>query len=91
MFALVLASLLPMFISTAARISTPFEQPGKSTQVAAKNPSPTERLRMQYAYSRLPLYFVENRGQVGESVKYYQRGGSHTAYFTREGISFHRG
>lgn len=91
MFALVLASLLPMFISTAARISTPFEQPGKSTQVAAKNPSPTERLRMQYAYSRLPLYFVENRGQVGESVKYYQRGGSHTAYFTREGISFASG
>ena len=43
---------------------------------------------MQDAYRRLPLHFVENRGQVGERVKYYQRGGGHTAYFTPEGISF---
>ena len=87
-FALILASLLLMFISAAARTGTPLEQPGKSTHIAAKNLSPQERSSMQDAYRRLPLYFVENRGQAGERVKYYQRGGGHTAYFTPEGISF---
>ena len=37
-------------------------------------------------FGRLPLYFIENRGQVDQEVKYYARGHGHTTFFTRKGL-----
>jgi hypothetical protein len=39
-------------------------------------------------FGRLPLYFIENRGQVAPQVKFYQRGAGETIFFTQEGIGF---
>lgn len=37
-------------------------------------------------YGRLPLYFIENRGQVDKRVKYYAAGKGQTLFFTRQGM-----
>ena len=39
-------------------------------------------------YGRVPLYFIENRGQADDRVKYYEAGNGHTTFFTREGVVF---
>jgi hypothetical protein len=50
-----------------------------------KGSSPT---RVQAAVSKLPLYFIENRGQVDERVHYYVQGKETTLYFTPQGVTF---
>lgn len=40
------------------------------------------------AFGRLPLYFVENHGQMDARVAYYVQGYDKTLYFTSEGLSF---
>ncbi|MDI6791776.1 MAG: SBBP repeat-containing protein, partial [bacterium] len=39
-------------------------------------------------YGKLPLYFIENRGQIDNQVKYYTRLPGQTLYFTQEEIVF---
>jgi hypothetical protein len=39
-------------------------------------------------FGQLPLYFVENRGQLDERVAYYIQGSDKTIYFTAEGVTF---
>jgi len=39
-------------------------------------------------FSNLPLYFIENQGQLDEQVDYYLKGADKTLYFTSEGITF---
>jgi hypothetical protein len=36
----------------------------------------------------MPVYFIENRGQVDERVAYYVQGSDKTLYFTAEGVTF---
>ena len=38
--------------------------------------------------SQLPLYFIENRGQVGAAARYYIQGRDRTLYFTPDGVIF---
>ena len=47
-----------------------------------------ETARVQGAYGKLPLYFIENKGQVDSAVSYYVQGADTTLYFTREGVTF---
>jgi len=47
-----------------------------------------ETARIQEAYGKLPLYFIENQGQVDSRVAYYVQGADTTLYFTREGVTF---
>ncbi|MHB8069831.1 MAG: DUF7948 domain-containing protein [Desulfobaccales bacterium] len=42
--------------------------------------------RLESSYCRLPLYFIENRGQVDKKVKYYAMAKGRTMFFTREGM-----
>src|SRR5713101_3131152 len=44
--------------------------------------------RVQATLSKLPLYFIENRGQVDGQVAYYVQGRETSLYFTAEGITF---
>ncbi|EDP75942.1 SBBP repeat-containing protein [Hydrogenivirga sp. 128-5-R1-1] len=37
-------------------------------------------------YGKLPLHFIENRGQLDKRVKFYERGTAHSTYFTEEGV-----
>ena len=46
------------------------------------------RARVQAMLGQLPLYFVENRGQVDGSVAYYVQGRDTTVYFTSSGVTF---
>ncbi|MBL6978782.1 MAG: SBBP repeat-containing protein [Desulfobacteraceae bacterium] len=40
------------------------------------------------AYSKLPLYFIENKGQLDPKVRFYVKTSGQTLYFTDEGIVF---
>jgi len=40
------------------------------------------------AYQKLPLYFIENRGQLNEEVLYYAKLPQGTVYFTGEKVVF---
>ncbi len=51
----------------------------------------TDRLtgmQVQKALHGLPLYFIENRGQVDERVAYYLQGRDKSVYFTCGGAHF---
>jgi hypothetical protein len=37
---------------------------------------------------RMPLYFIENQGQLDEQVAYYVQGQDKTLYFTPQGVTF---
>jgi len=47
-----------------------------------------ETARIQEAYGKLPLYFIENKGQVDSRVAFYVQGADTMLYFTREGVTF---
>ena len=49
---------------------------------------PTAEARLQTAFGNLPLYFIENRGQVDKRVAYYVQGSDATLYFTSGGVTF---
>jgi len=44
--------------------------------------------RLEQAFGHLPLYFVENQGQMDERVAYYIQGSDKMIYFTPEGVTF---
>jgi len=46
------------------------------------------RARFGEAFGKLPLYFVENRGQIDKRVGYYVQGSDKTIYFTNQGLTF---
>jgi hypothetical protein len=43
---------------------------------------------MKQVSSKLPLYFIENRGQVDPQVRYYVQGRETSLYFTPHGVTF---
>jgi len=43
---------------------------------------------VQAVLGKLPLYFIENRGQVDERVAYYVQGRDTSLYFTSLGVTF---
>jgi hypothetical protein len=54
-----------------------------SQQAETKN-----KARVQAMLSKLPLYFIENRGQVDTRVAYYVQGRDTSLFFTAEGVTF---
>ncbi len=44
--------------------------------------------RLKEAAKKLPLYFIENRGQADPRVAYYVQGGDTSVYFSRAGITY---
>jgi len=51
-------------------------------------PGKTERESILEAYRNLPLYFIENKGQLDSKVRFYVKASGQTLYFTDEGIVF---
>ena len=47
-----------------------------------------KRLEVLESYGKIPLYFIENHGQLDKRVKFYNRAQGHTAFFTREEVVF---
>jgi hypothetical protein len=48
---------------------------------------PEERQALQNRLSQLPLYFVENQGQLDEQVVYYLQGADTAVYFTATAVT----
>jgi len=40
----------------------------------------------QEVYGKLPLYFIQNDGQMDEQVKFYEKGSGHAMFFTEDGV-----
>ena len=41
---------------------------------------------MHAQYGKLPLYFIQNDGQMNEKVMFYEKGSGHTMFFTERGV-----
>jgi hypothetical protein len=59
---------------------------GKATSQPLPNLTERERPHLIQNYGQMPLYFIENHGQVNKQVKYYARGNGHAMFFTRDGM-----
>ena len=68
--------------SAGAPPSTGAGHPSRATSSAAP------RSDAQALLSKLPLYFIENRGQVDARVAYYVQGRDTAVYFTASGVTF---
>jgi len=53
----------------------------KKTEVTA-----TQKAAIIKTYGKLPLYFIENKGQVDEKVSFYEREAGHATFFTSKGV-----
>jgi hypothetical protein len=58
------------------------------TSSAVKEPGVGAKTQVQAALSKLPLYFIENRGQLDARVAYYLQGRDTAVYFTATGLTF---
>jgi len=93
MMALVVLTLLPGAPASAVP-AVPDHTPATLAQ-AHMAPAPlapqdeaATQARLEQAFGHLPLYFVENQGQMDERVAYYIQGSDKTIYFTPEGVTF---
>jgi hypothetical protein len=77
--ALLLVPSLVMLSACAGATALP-QPPAAQSAPGAGSPA-------AHAYDRLPLYFVENRGQTDPAVAYYVPGHENTLYFTSDGIT----
>ena len=58
----------------------------------AAAPTKPDKESILRAYGKIPLYFIENKGQLDPKVKFYVKTSGQTLYFTDEGVvfDFHR-
>ena len=54
---------------------------------AAKTPA-ANKPQVVETFGKLPLYFIENQGQLDPRVAYYIQGGDNSIYFTGRGVTF---
>jgi hypothetical protein len=66
---------------------TPSAGPARAQTTAAALPAATQP-QILAAWGQLPLYFIENRGQVDARVAYYVQGRDTSVYFTAQGVTF---
>src|SRR6266702_1431794 len=55
---------------------------------ALQQAGPASSARLKEAVGKLPLNFIENRGQADPRVAYYVQGADTSVYFSRAGITF---
>jgi len=56
------------------------------TATKGKELDPATKARVIEAYGRLPLFFIQNYGQLDKKVKYYAKASNSAMYFTEEGV-----
>ena len=54
----------------------------------AATPGKADKENVLEAYGKLPLYFIENKGQLDPKVRFYVKTSGQTLYFTDGGIVF---
>jgi hypothetical protein len=73
--------ILLFTISTSLQIIQPHQTPTTSLS------TPTN-FQVEETFGEMPLYFIENQGQVDAPVAYYVQGSDKTLYFTPDGVTF---
>ena len=58
----------------------------KKETTVVKEQDKAAKAKIHESYGKLPLYFITNEGQVDKKVKFYEKGGGHTTFFTEEGV-----
>ena len=51
-------------------------------------PDSATRARIEENFGKLPLYFIENRGQMDSRVTHYVKGRDKSLFFTSQGVTF---
>src|SRR6266571_8730992 len=78
--------------ATAHQVALPGSPGGPPTTPAAPSglvqAGGASAARLKEAVGKLPLNFIENRGQADPRVAYYVQGGGTSVYFTRAGITY---
>jgi hypothetical protein len=62
--------------------------PARATSQARASQNAASPASLKAAAGKMPLYFVENRGQTDPRVGYYVQGRNATLYFTPQGVTF---
>ncbi|MEK7719679.1 MAG: SBBP repeat-containing protein, partial [Bacteroidota bacterium] len=60
--------------------------PEQFESISGIEPANTAKIQVQENYGKLPLYFIQNDGQMNEKVKYYEKGSGHAMFFTEKGV-----
>ncbi len=55
-------------------------------KVKTAEPTEAQKAEVKKTYGKLPLYFIENKGQVDGQVSFYERGAGHATFFTNNGV-----
>ncbi len=58
------------------------------SQVSTAKVPEAVRQQVRESYGKLPLYFIENQGQIDPRVAYYIQGRDKSIYFTGSGVTF---
>jgi hypothetical protein len=59
-----------------------------AVDIYAADNNQVNKAQIQTTFNNLPLYFIENKGQMDEEVAYYVKGADKILFFTSEGITF---
>ena len=59
---------------------------GEATANGKSDIDDAAKVQIQETYGKLPLYFIQNDGQVDEKVKFYEKGNGHSTFFTKDGM-----
>jgi len=59
---------------------------GEATANVKSGTEDAAKVQIQETYGKLPLYFIQNDGQVDEKVKFYEKGNGHSTFFTKDGV-----
>src|SRR5262245_9193728 len=79
---MLLAGTLALFITgVLLQLPSPIEPNNRNV------PGQLSEAKVVETYGQLPLYFIENQGQVDGRVAYYVAGKDKTLYFTAQGIT----
>ena len=59
---------------------------GYGESIPSKEVDDATKVKVQESYGKLPLYFIQNDGQINEKVQYYEKGSGHAMFFTARGV-----
>ncbi len=75
--------IFPLLITALFFISISNAEVMANESVSKDN---TAKSQAQVTYGSLPLYFIQNDGQVDEQVKYYEKSRGHATFFMEDGV-----
>jgi len=80
--------LMAVFLIMAVIFSACSHKKPEATVPVTSGAGDDSQAKIKESFGRLPLYFIENRGQTDPKVAYYIKGKEKTLFFTRDGITF---